>query len=414
MDKIKADLIIDRAASVLTMQADDNYSIDEIKNASIAIKNGLIVHVAASEGFDDVVSRDGAIVLNVEGKLITPGFVDNHTHLVFGGSRVDEFAFNLRKDGKEMIKHFGLKTGIYSSIDMTRQASDEELYISSLKRLRDMISCGTTTVEIKSGYGIDEETEIRQLKIIKRLKKELPITIKATYLGGHIWPEGESKDEYLDFMINRMLPLIAEENLADACDIWIEDSYYQVEDARRLLKKAKELGMQIKAHTNELSDIGATRLAAELGFNSVDHMNYVSDEDLDILKEAGVVITALPGTDLSINHPSLVDGRRMLDKGLTLALATNLNPSNYSSGMRGILYLACKRHGFSIEEALKASTRGGAKALGLEATHGQLKSGCLADFVIWNTGDYRDLVYMHDSRLLDRIFCKGKLLDTNN
>lgn len=411
VEKMRADFIIDRISSVLTMKTMDNFSIDEMKDASIAVKDGIVCCIAPTGDFDERVTRDGAIVIDAKGKTVTPGFVDSHTHLVFGGSRVDEFSFNLRKDGKDMIKHFGLKTGIYSSIDMTRKASEEELYLSALKRLSDMMKFGTTTVEIKSGYGIDKETELRQLRLIKRLKQELPITIRSTYLGGHIWPENESKESYLKFMIEEMLPLIADEGLADACDIWIEDSYYSVEDARKLLTRAKELGMQIKAHTNELSDIGAARLAAELGFASVDHMNYVKDEELKLLKEAGVVVTALPGTDLSIRHPYPVDGRRMLDMGITMALATNLNPSNYSARLRSILYLACMRHGFSIEEALKAATRGGAKALGLEKTHGLIEVGCPADLLLWNTDDYRNLVYMHDSQLLDRTYAKGRLID---
>lgn len=251
--RIKADLIIDGASSVLTMRSLDNHSVDELKKASIAIKDGLIVCASPVEDFDERVDREGATIVDASGKTLTPGFVDAHTHLVFGGSRVDEFSFNLRKDGKDMIKHFGLKTGIYSSIDMTRRASEEELYQSALKRVTDMMEYGTTTLEIKSGYGIDRETELRQLRTIQRLKQELPITIVSTYLGGHIWPEGEKKEDYLNFMAEEMLPLIAKEGLADACDIWIEDSYYSVEDARRLLTKAKELGLKIKAHTNELS-----------------------------------------------------------------------------------------------------------------------------------------------------------------
>lgn len=408
--RIKADLIIDGASSVLTMRSLDNHSVDELKKASIAIKDGLIVCASPVEDFDERVDREGATIVDASGKTLTPGFVDAHTHLVFGGSRVDEFSFNLRKDGKDMIKHFGLKTGIYSSIDMTRRASEEELYQSALKRVTDMMEYGTTTLEIKSGYGIDRETELRQLRTIQRLKQELPITIVSTYLGGHIWPEGEKKEDYLNFMAEEMLPLIAKEGLADACDIWIEDSYYSVEDARRLLTKAKELGLKIKAHTNELSDIGAARLAAELGFSSVDHMNYIEDEDLKLLKEAGVVIIALPGTDMAIKHPLPVDGRRMLDMGLTMALATNLNPSNYSARLRGILYLACMRHGFSIEEALKAATRGGARALGLEESRGLIAEGCPADLVLWNTDDYRNLIYMHDSKLIDGVYAGGSLL----
>lgn len=410
IERIHADLIVKNISQLLTMAEEGAAGIGLVEDAAIAVKDGKIVFAGKSLDLDERVNYDGAKHVNARGKTVMPGFVDCHTHLVFGGSRVDEYSLNLTEAGRNHIKNSGMKTGIYVSVDMTRNASEEELYLDAMLKIEKMIKSGTTSIEIKSGYGLDRETEIKQLRVIGRLKQSLPINIYSTYLGAHGWPQDMKKADYIEFLQKEMIPQIARENLADACDIWVDEGYYTADEARLILGAAKSHGLGVKIHTDGYSYIGGSDLAAEMDMMSADHMNYVTDGAIEKLRTADIPCVILPGTDFSVKHKQPVDARRLIDAGLTVALGTNLNPGNYFTSMQSIISLACRNHSMSPEEALRAATYGAARALRQEKNIGSIKIGMPADLIILGTDRYRDLCYKHDINLCELVLAKGMMI----
>lgn len=407
---IQADLIIKNISELLTMDGKSSDDVGLIKDGFLALKDGKIVYVGTSEEAEKNISFDGIKQIDAKGKVVLPGFVDCHTHLVFGGTRVEEYCCKLTKQGIKKMAESGMKTGIYVSVDMTKKETEKELFESSMEKIEKMIKTGTTSLEIKSGYGLDRETELKQLEVIKSLKNSLPIDIYTTYLGAHGWPQDMEKSEYIKFLINEMIPYVAEHKLADACDIWVDEGYFTAEEAREVLGAAKKHGMDIKVHTDGYSYIGGSDLAAEMDMMSADHMNYVTDEAIEKLKSKDIPCVVLPGTDFSVKHDKPFDARKMLDRGLTLALGTNLNPGNYFTSMQSIISLACRNHSMTVEESLRAATYGAARALRISDKVGSLKVGMDADIQIWNTDNYKDVCYKHDVNLVERVLSKGRVI----
>ena len=338
-----------------------------------------------------------------------PGYVDCHTHLIFGESRVDEYVASFIMPTSEIKKKIP-RTGIEASIFSTRNSTDEELINSSLLKLNRMLKSGTTTVEIKSGYGIDMETEIRLLKLISILKEKSPQTILSTYLGAHYFDTKMGKEKYIDFMINEVMPIIKKENLAQFCDIWCDEGYYDANDCYKVLEAGLENNMLPTLHTECYSAIGGAKVAAELKAANVGHLNYISLEDIKLLKEANIVGVLIPSTDFSVKHKKPFDPKPMLDEGMTIAIATNLNPGNWVEDMGISMILACRNHKMTENEAIRAATLGGAKALKIEKDYGSLEIGKFADIQIRNSDNYKNVVYKFGVNEVEHVIKNGKII----
>lgn len=410
MSLIKVDLIVKNCSQVLTCKEDSKDLIGVIENGWIAVKGETIIAVGTKEEVENKVDYKYANIIDGTGKVAAPGFVDCHTHLVFGGSRVKEYVAKLTSDNLDELVKKGLKTGLNASIEMTKETTEDVLVIESLKKLDRILAAGTTTIEIKSGYGIDLDTEIKQLRVNQRLKDLSPIDIYSTFLGAHYWPKEMGKEKYIDFMISDVMPVIAENKLAEFCDIWCDDGYYTAEESRKVLQAGVDFGMIPKIHTDCYSYIGGSDLAADMRMASADHLNFTPRSAMKKLAQAKVAGVLVPGTDFSVNHHRPFDPRPMIEEGMIIALATNLNPGNWVESMQFSMVLACRQHSMSPEEAIRAATLGAAYALKLEGDRGSLEEGKLADIQIWDTPIYEDVVYKLGGNLVQKVIKRGKLV----
>lgn len=277
-------ILLKNCKKVLTADSSRGGEIGELKDFSILIEDSKISKIAPYEALKPYV-KDDAKIIDCEEKTVLPGFVDPHTHLVFGGDRLEEYVARLTTNNIEEIKRRAGLVGLASSIAQTKEAGFDGLMESSLDKLNNMLLNGITTVEIKSGYGIDKETELEQLRVVKELKNIVPQTLIATYLGGHYWDEEMGKDQYIDFMINEVLPEVVAENLAERIDIWTDDGFYDAEETRKVLQAGIDLGLEATVHTDGYSAIGGAKVAAELGARSGDHLNYVPDDEVAMMIE---------------------------------------------------------------------------------------------------------------------------------
>lgn len=371
------------------------------ENAAIYISDGSIKAVGAlSEVLEKVEGHP--VILDAEGKAAVPGFVDSHSHLVFGGNRADEFAMRSAGMSYEEIAEQG--GGIVSTVEATRKASKEELKNLGRIRLQKALRQGITTMEIKSGYGLDLETERKMLEVINELKEEQPIELTATFLGAHAVPKNSSREEYLEEVLT-MIPEIAE--LAEYCDVFCEKGYFSVEETRRVLEKGIEHGLKPKLHTNQFNDIGGVEMAIGLGAVSVDHLEVLSEEDIQRLARSETVATILPGVSYFLNIP-YSPARKLLDKGALVALATDFNPgSSMTISMQLLMSMACTKMGMSVEEALSCATQNGAKALEKEKL-GCIAAGYQADILLLDSDNYKDLAYFFGENHVHTVIKKGE------
>lgn len=402
-------ILLKNCRELLTVEENAKDLIGLKNNISVLIENERIKKIGNYEELKKEISLKNFQEIDCSNKVVMPGYVDCHTHLIFGKSRVNEFvaSFTMNKDE---IKNKIPLTGIESSIFSTRNSTDEELINSSLMKLNRMLKHGTTTVEIKSGYGIDKETEIRLLRLINILKEKSSQTILSTYLGAHYFDIKMGKEKYINFMINEVMPIIKEENLAQFCDIWCDEGYYNAKDCYKVLTAGLENNMLPTLHTECYSAIGGARVAAELKAANVGHLNYISLEDIRLLKEASVVGVLIPTTDFSVNHKKPFEPKPMLDEGMTIAIATNLNPGNWVEDMNISMLLACRNHKMSENEAIRAATLGGAQALKIEKDYGSLEVGKFADIQIRNSDSYKNVVYKFGVNEVEHIIKKGKII----
>lgn len=382
-----------------------------IEKAAIVIEDGVIRWVGPDSDMpkqDD--SADEEIYMDAIGRAVIPGFVDSHTHLIFGSYRPDEFGWRLKGDTYMSIMERG--GGIQSTVNATRDASEEELREKAEWFLEEMSQMGVTTVEAKSGYGLDTETELRMLRVIDALAKdpERKVDVVSTFLGAHAVPQ-EYKGrtaEYVDLMISDMLPKA--KDLAEFCDIFTEKNVFEIEDSRRYLQAAKDMGYKLKLHADEIVQLGGAELAAEMGAVSADHLLHVSDEGIRKMAEAGTVATLLPLTAFALKEP-YAPARKFIDAGCAVALATDLNPGSCFSGSIPLtIALGCIYMGMSVEETLTALTLNGAAALDRADAIGSIEPGKRADMLILHFDTLSCLPYYVGMNTVDAVIKDGELL----
>ena len=347
--------------------------------------------------------------VDCEGRVLTPGLVDSHTHAVFGRWRADEYA--LRARGVPYMEIARQGGGINASVRDLRERSEDDLVERTRERLRPLLELGTTTVEVKSGYGLTTEDELKMLRVIRRLDAEQPLDLVPTFLGAHETPpeyDGR-KDEYVDLVVEEMIPEVAAQGLARFCDVFMEPGVFNAAQTRRILEAGLEHGLTPKLHADELEPSGGAELAAELGAASADHLGRVSDEGIRALAESGTVATLLPGTLFFLGRKEYAPARRLLEAGAVVALATDFNPgSSASPSLPLVMTIACSQMGMGPLEALVGATSAGARALRLDDGTGTIVEGAPADLVLWDTADYREIPYRYGVRLARRVWKRGR------
>ncbi|OCA92980.1 imidazolonepropionase [Bacillus wudalianchiensis] len=383
--------------------------IGVLTNAWIAVKGDKIVGTGSQEEIINNFDINQADRIDATGKVVAPGFVDAHTHLVFYGTRVEEYAAKLTGADPAKLKKLGLTMGPNRTVELTRNQPEEELFQQSKKRLLTMLDYGITTVESKSGYGLTTESEIKILEVSKRLDEETPLDVLHTFLGAHGFPENLTKEEYLDVIINEMIPQVGERKLAQFCDVWCDDGYFTAEESEQILRAGLKYGMKPKIHADAYSYIGGSDLAADMKMVSVDHLNYTPVEVMERLAETQVTGVLMPALDFAVSHKRPFEARKMLDLGMKIALATDLCPACYTESMQFVINLACRLYKFSVEEALKAATYGGAQALDLD-DRGVIEEGKLADLQIWDVPTYKHIAYELGTNIVETVIKSGKVI----
>lgn len=380
-----------------------------IRDGAVLFEDGKIVDV----GLRDLVLRNPdslkARIHDAGGRVVMPGFVDSHTHPVFAAPRLKDFDMRLRGRSYEEIAAEG--GGILSSINGVRGATESDLTGRLLELSHRFLEYGTTTIEAKTGYGLDKDSELKALRVIAHVAAGSPLEFVPTFLGAHaIPPEYKGKTEdYIGMLVREVLPVVAREGLAKYVDAFVEKNYFTPEQAETFLKAGVEAGLGVKIHAEQLSRSGGSILAARLGAASADHLDCVDENDLAALRESGTIASLVPGSNHFLGLKDYPPARRILDAGLPVALATDFNPGTCPCwNMQEIISIACSRMKMTPEEALVASTINGACAVGLGASHGSLEKGKTADLLILECEDYREIAYWFGANLVSSVFKKGR------
>lgn len=391
-----ADFLLTGAAELVTVEPTlGDGPLGVLRDGAVVADGGRIVAVGASADVWGAVSlRPGAVEVDARGRVVLPGFVDSHTHLLFAGSREDEFARRVAGASYQEIAAAG--GGILATVRATRAAELEELVALGRARLDLVLRHGTTTVEVKSGYGLATEPELRMLEAIGRLRELHPVAVHATFCGAHeVPPEFRGDpDGYVALVVEEMLPAVARRGLAEYVDVFCERGVFTVEQARRVLRAGQALGLRAKFHADEFVATGGAELAAEVGALSADHLLAARLEGIRAMQAAGVTATLLPGTACFLGLP-YAPARRFLETGVRVALATDFNPgSSYTPNMQLIVSLACTQMRMTVEEALEAATLGGARAMGLADAVGSLRPGKACDLAVLAVPNHRHVPYL--------------------
>jgi len=373
--------------------------VDRRANTDVLIEGDKIVKVSKN------IEAPGAEIIDVTGKVIVPGFVDPHTHLVWAGSREHELEWKLEgKTYQDILANGG---GILRTVKETRSVDEEELQSQTLKRFKKAMSHGTTTIEIKSGYGLEEETELKQLRVANWLKSFNLADIVVTFMGAHAFPENLNKYEYVEEVI-RMLPLV--KDLAEYCDVFCEEGAFTIDESREILEAAKSLGFKLKIHADEFGDTGGGRLGADLGVVTADHLAGSSLETIKMLSRSGVIGVLLPGTPFALLSDHYSPARKMIANNLPIALATDCNPNCYTESMQLVQQLAVFRMGMTPAEALVSSTINAAFAIG-KTDRGVISEGWRADLLVCDVPDYRHLTYHFGINHVEKVIIGGKVFN---
>jgi len=415
-----SNFVLRHAAQVVSLAGDPGpragaamSELSIVENAAVVVSGGKIAWVGPDAELTVGIAGDEAREIDCHGHAVIPAFVDSHTHLVWAGDRLDEL--ELRLGGADYEQIFAAGGGILSSVRQTRAASEDELYAQSRRRIARMRRCGATTFEIKSGYGLDLETELRQLRVARRLADD-GFRIKTTCLAAHAIPaeargSEEARVAFVDRVCDEILPAVVEAGLADYCDVFCDRGAFTEAESRQVLRKAVSLGLALRVHANEFGHTGGAVLAAELGAKSADHLLHLDAHERSLLRETGVVATLLPGTSTVLGKP-FADGRALVEDGVPIAVATDCNPGSCAfESLAMVLALACYGNGLSPAEALCGATHNAAVSLGVAERVGRIAPGLDADLLILDASDYRELVYHAGSPLVHQVFSRGVRVD---
>lgn len=411
----KADLLVKNVGQLLTLRSEgpktgkDLGELGIVDGGAVAVRDGKICWVGKT-GEADIAAGE---TIDARGRVVMPGFVDPHTHLVFAGSREDEFELRLKGASYSEIAQKG--GGIRSTVRATREASEDELFESAKRRLDAMLSWGTTTVEAKSGYGLTAADELKLLRVIRRLNAEHKVDVIATFLGAHEVPQEyrDNRKAYLDLLTAELIPEVARQGLAEFCDVFCERGVFDRDESERVLKKGEEFGLRPKIHADQLSSFGGAELAGKVKAVSAAHLNYPSDEGLTAVKDAGTVAVLLPGADLFLRGMEGPPARKMIDLGIPVALATDFNPgSSPLQAMPIVLSLACLILRLTPAEAIAASTLNSAYAIDRGESIGSIEVGKDADLLLLDVQDYREIPYWFGSNPVDVVIKGGEIIET--
>lgn len=416
---MKADLILKNIGKLVTMQGSSSFRVKEemnkiniIENAYIAVKNGKILAIGVGDEFGNLCGDDTKIH-DAEGLLVTPGLIDSHTHLIHGGSRENEFSMKL--NGVPYIEILNNGGGILSTVKATKEASEEELYKKAKKSLDRMLEFGVTTVEEKSGYGLELNTEIKQLEVARVLDKNHPVDLVHTFLGAHAVPEEykENHKAYIDILVDVMMPKIKDMGLAEFCDVFCEEGVFTIEESEYILQKAKEMGYKLKIHADEIESLGGAELAAKLGCVSADHLMAASDEGIKMMAENNVVANILPATSFNLNK-NYADCRKMIDMGAIVSLSSDYNPGSCpSENLQLVMQLGCLHLKMTPNEVLTAVTINAAYAIDRADKIGSIEVGKNADFVVFDAFNVEYLMYHFGINHTKKVYKNGNLVVDN-
>lgn len=397
-----------RTSTVLKVSGSEMAHLPLLENAYLLIENDLITDFGLMSEINEIAADE---IINCEGRVVLPTWCDSHTHIVYAGSREQEFVDRINGLSYEEIANRG--GGILNSAKKLNETSEKEIYQQSKKRLEEIISQGTGAVEIKSGYGLSVEGELKMLRVIKRLKENYDLPIKATFLGAHAFPTEfkENHQGYIDLIINEMLPKIAKENLADYIDAFLETGYFSIQETEQIMEAGKKYNMPAKIHVNQFTAINGIKACVDYNALSVDHLEIVTDEDIEVLKNSDTMPVALPSCSFFISIP-YTPARKMINAGLPLALATDFNPGTTPSGnMNLVVATACIKMKMTPEEAINAATINGAYAMGVSETHGTITVGKKANIIITKPiSSYYQIPYAFGSNLIQDVMIDGKMI----
>jgi imidazolonepropionase len=397
-----------RENSIKMVSGKEMNDLPIINDAFLLIENNIISDFGKMV---DCPTNSEAKIIDVTGKIVLPTWVDSHTHIVYAGNRVQEFVDRINGLSYEEIANRG--GGILNSAKKLNETSENDIYEQSKLRLEEVMQQGTGAIEIKSGYGLTVEGELKMLRVIKKLKENYPIEIKATFLGAHAFPKEfkENHAAYIDLIINEMLPKIAKENLADYIDAFLETGYFSVDETIKIMQAGKKYGLQAKIHVNQFTAIEGIKACVENNALSVDHLEVVTDEDIAVLKNSKTMPVALPSCSYFISIP-YTPARKMIDAGLPLAIATDFNPGTTPSGnMNFVVAAACIKMKMTPEEAINAATINGAYAMGVSDTHGSITKGKKANIIVTKPlTSFYQLPYEFTSNLIDKIMIEGRFI----
>lgn len=397
-----------RDALVLKVSGAEMALLPSIKNAYLVIENDLIADFGSMEDLAEDLNPDRCI--DVEGKMILPTWCDSHTHIVYAGNREQEFVHRI--NGLSYVEIANRGGGILNSAKKLNESSEEEIYSQSKVRLEEIMHLGTGAVEIKSGYGLTVDGELKMLRVIQRLSQNFPITIKATFLGAHAFPLQfkENRKGYIDLIIDQMLPEIAKNNLADFIDVFCETGYFTIAETEQIIEAGINFGLKPKIHVNQFNSIGGVQVAIMHNALSVDHLEVMKPKDIEALKNTDTMPVALPSCSYFLSIP-YTPAREMISAGLPIALATDFNPGSSPSGnMNFVVATACVKMKMTPEEAINAATLNGAYAMGISNTHGSISIGKKASFIITKpVSSYYQLPYSFGSNLINTVFIEGEI-----
>lgn len=415
---MRADIVIKNISQLITIAGENRPRVGKemseiglVENGVIAVAEDKIVYVGQGELPKEVEIDDSTLVIDGTGKTVTPGLVDPHTHLVHGGSRENELEMKLK--GAKYLDILKAGGGIHSTVRATKSASFQELYNKAKKSLDKMLELGLTTVESKSGYGLDTETELKQLRVAKELNENHPVDIVSTFLGAHAIPMEykENVEDFVDVVINEMMPKVQEENLAEFCDVFCEEGVFTVDQTRRILNEAKKYGMRPKIHADEIEPLGGAELAAEVGAISGDHLVAATEEGMRMMAENTVIADLLPGTSFNLGMGKFANARKMIEFGVPVALSTDYNPGSCpTENIQLIMTLASLRMKMTPEEVITAVTINSAASVGRENEVGSLMEGKKADIAIFDSPNLNYIIYHFGINHIDKVIKNGKLV----